>query len=230
MAHSSDPASPQTDIFSTVESDTSQRTIAELCNALYERELTLIAQQAPKQTDLLCRRIGGLSYHVRRTARFLATGVLPLELDTHNASWQSKQAIKSPARTPAHDKTQAWFNHHAKIGLVIPVRVQEFDNEHIELDSIDSIQLENQLLRSNKFGWFDFRGRPTDSPIRFATKPHMTLTLLKPSKTIMTAACCGHSWNHKGRISPRTLSLREILLASTLEWGKFSATKRPDFL
>ena len=229
MAHSTDPASHQSDFFNAVESDTSQRTVAELCNALYERELLLLAQQGPTQTSLLRRRIAGLSHHVKRTARFLAAGSVPLELDAHNASWQAKQAAKSPARISDDDKTLEWYSQYAKVGLVVPVRVQEFDNEHIELDSIDRVQQENQTLHVNKFGWFDFSGTPVESPARFEGKAHLKLTLLKPSKTIVTAACCGHSWNHKGRISPRTLSLREILLVSTVDWRRFSDTRLPDY-
>lgn len=226
MAHSSDPASHQSDFFNAVETDTSQRTIAELCNALYERELILLAQQGPSQANLLRRRIAGLSHHVKRTARFLAAGAVPLELDEHNASWQAKQAAKSPARNVDDTKTQQWYSDFARVGLVVPIRVQEFDNEHIELDSIDRVQPENQTLHVNKFGWFDYSGTPIESPARFSSNAHIKLTLLKPSKAIITAACCGHSWNHKGRISPRTLSLREILLVSTLDWRKFTETKR----
>ena len=228
MAHSSDPASHQSDFFNAVESDTSQRIIAELCNALYERELALIALQGPNQPSLLRRRIAGLSHHVRRTARFLAAKAVPLELDEHNASWQARQAAKNPARSNDTDKTNAWFAEHAKVGLVVPVWVQEFDNEHIELDSIDHVQPENQTLHVNKFGWFDFSGTPVESPARYTAREHITLSLVKPSKVIMTAACCGHTWNHKGRTSPRTLTLREILLVSSLNWRKFSEPQRFD--
>ncbi|GGF74687.1 hypothetical protein GCM10011338_28430 [Alteromonas lipolytica] len=193
---------------------------------MYERELLTLAQQGPNQLNLLRRKIAGLSHHVNRTARFLATGSVPLELDEHNASWQARQAAKSPARTGDEEKNLSWFSEHAKVGLVVPVRVQEFDNEHIELDSIDRVQHENQTLHVNKFGWFDFAGIPVESPARFSTNANIKLTLVKPSKAIMTAACCGHSWNHKGRISPRTLTLREIMLASTLNWRTFSETQK----
>ncbi|WP_296053759.1 hypothetical protein [uncultured Alteromonas sp.] len=228
MTPPSNPASPQSDFFNAVESDTSQRTIAELCNALYERELTLIAQQGPNQTSVLRRRIAGLSHHVRRTARFLAARAVPLELDEHNASWQARQAAKNPARNHDGEKNQQWFSEHAKVGLVVPIWVQEFDNEHIELDSIDRVQTENQTLHVNKFGWFDFSGTPVESPARYESKDHITLSLVKPSKAIMTAGCCGHTWNHKGRTSPRTVTLREILLVSTLNWRKFSEPQRFD--
>ncbi|MDC8832653.1 hypothetical protein [Alteromonas gilva] len=227
MTQFTEPASHQSDFFNALESDASQRTIAELCNALYERELSLLAQQGPSQLNLLRRRIAGLSYHVKRTARFLAQGSVPLTLDEHNASWQAKQAAKSPARNDKPAATLKWYSEHAKVGLVVPVRVQEFDNEHIELDSIDRIQPENQTLHVNKLGWFDFSGTPVENPARYQRSNHFKLTLLKPSKTIVTAACCGHSWNHKGKTMPRTLPLREILLVSTLDWSRFTQAKKP---
>ncbi|NVK55672.1 MAG: hypothetical protein HWE26_08665 [Alteromonadaceae bacterium] len=228
MTQLPDDASHQSDFFNAVESDASQRTLAELCNALYERELSLLAQQSHNQVSLLRRRIAGLSHHVKRTARFLANGSVPLTLDEHNASWQARQAVKSPARNDKPEATLRWYTEHAKVGLVVPVRVQEFDNEHIELDSIDRIQPVNQTLHINKLGWFDFSGTQVESPARYRSANHFRLTLLKPSKTIVTAACCGHSWNHKGRTSPRTLTLREILLVSTLDWQRFTTPKPPE--
>lgn len=218
-----DHASQQTDFFQAVESDTSQRELAELCNALYERELQFLSAHGPKQINLLRRRLAGLSHHVNRTARFLVSRTTPLALDEHNASWQAKQPAKSPARNADSDVCAQWLEKHAKVGLVIPVRVQEFDNEHIELDSIDKVQLENQTLHINKFGWFDFNGNSLEEA-RFAPR---LINLVKPTKTIVTSACCGHSWNHKGKTLPRRLSIREMLLVSTLDWRHFSAAKMP---
>lgn len=218
-----DLASQQTDFFQAVESDTSQRELAELCNALYERELQYLSASGPRQINLLRRRLAGLSHHVKRTARFLVSRTTPLTLDQHNASWQAKQPGKSPARKAEPDDCLHWLAKYAKAGLVVPVRVQEFDNEHIELDSIDKVQTENQTLHINKFGWFDFYGNPLEDA-RFTPRQ---INLVKPTKAIVTSACCGHSWNHKGKTLPRRLSIREMLLVSTLDWRHFSAAKLP---
>ncbi len=218
MAQSSDNQSSQTDLFSQgVEHHTSQANFAELCNALYERELQHLAFQGPNQVSLLRRRLSGLTHHVKRAAHFLANNNAPIEIDAHNASWQSKQANKSPARTHDNQLSLNWFSQYAQHGLVVCIRVQALDNEHIELDSIDRVQPENHTLHVNKHGWFSFEGDALDAP----RQPHTTYQLLKPNKAIMTAACCGHSWNHKGKISPRALSLREMLLSSTIDWKHF---------
>jgi hypothetical protein len=91
--------------------------------------------------------------------------------------------------------------------------------EHIELDSIDRIDLRGNRLHTNKFGWFNIDGE-------FSEDVHtklsvLSLRLLKPSKAILTAACCGHKWDHKGKGQQRALSLRELLLSLTINWKTF---------
>ena len=58
----------QVDIFAN---DAHQRQYAELCNALYERELMSLAQGASANASLLKRRLSGLSHHIKRAAEFL---------------------------------------------------------------------------------------------------------------------------------------------------------------
>lgn len=211
-------SSSQTDFFSSPQSNQdTQPEFAELCNTLYERELLYLAQQGPKQVSLMQRRLAGLTHHVKRAARYLAHNPAPIDVDSHNASWQAKQPSKSPARLHDEAKTYAWYCDYANYGLVVPVRVEQIGGEHIELDSIDRVQSQNHTVHLNKLGWFDFNGQYLDNP----KSEYDNLTLCKPSKAIMTSACCGHSWNHKGKTSPRTLSLREMLLSTTLIWPHF---------
>ncbi|RDV24351.1 hypothetical protein DXV75_14115 [Alteromonas aestuariivivens] len=218
MVPGPDPLSSQTDFFANPgESVTQQPQFAELCNALYERELRYLANQGPSQPRLLKRRLSGLSHHVKRAAYFLASNSYPIDVDSHNASWQARQANRSPARTADSDKTAEWFRRYAQHGLVVCIRVQQLDNEHIELDSIDRVQTESRSLHVNKHGWFSFDGEYLDTPDSANTQKQ----LLKPSKPVMTAACCGHSWNHKGKISPRALTLREMLLSTQIDWKHF---------
>ena len=102
---------------------------------------------------------------------------------------------------------------HASLGLVVPVRYQTPELKTIFLDSIDRVDHTYNRLHLNYRGWFTFSGEGETG----------TEQLLKPNKRIMTAACCGHQWNHRGRINPRTLTLRELLLVATLDWKKFQA-------
>lgn len=208
--------SQQTDIFSD---DQRQLHFAELCNALYERELASLAQQKINNISLLQRKIGGLRHHIKRAAYSLLQAESPLEVDLHNASWQAKQAAKCMANKADAEKTQAWFAKHTQIGRCIAVHVTALGAEHIELDSVDRIDLETQKLHANKFGWFRLNGQSLD-PQRWP-EGSLDVQLLKPSKAILTAACCGHNWNHKGKSQPRALSLRELLLSLSIDWKTF---------
>ncbi|MEW9799343.1 hypothetical protein [Alteromonas sp. CYL-A6] len=218
MPQASDNPSTQTDIFGHQSlSEGNGQPIAELCNALYERELASLATHGPSQISLLRRRLSGLPYYVKRAAYELAHHQSPLEVDTHNASWQAKQAAKCPGKQPDSDKTADWFSQYAAPGLVVPVLITRLDNEHIELDSVDRVERDSLRLHTNKYGWFTFNGAPEQT----ASANEPSRQLVKPSKATMTAACCGHSWNHKGRISPRALSLREMMLSFGINWKTF---------
>ena len=204
----------QVDIFAD---DLQQLQYAELCNALYERELLSLSQQAANNSSLLQRRLAGLSHHIKRAAEHLLNSNAPIKVDIHNGSWQSKQAAKCVADKISSEKTKNWFNQHAKFGLPVPVHVSEMGFEHIELDSIDRIDPKNHELHLNKHGWFYFDGEPVES----STSEHTSTRLLQPTKQSCSAACCGHSWNHKGRAQPRALTLRELLLSTTINWKNF---------
>jgi hypothetical protein len=222
MTKTSHNITAQTDFFSSPSHSRDANSVfAELCNALYERELGLLAHKGPTQIELLQRKLGGLSYHVKRAASYLADNNTPIDVDAHNASWQAKQANKSPARIQHKEKNVLWFSQNAAPGLVVCIRVQDFDNEHLELDSVDRIDPEGHCLHTNKFGWFDFSGESK----KVDNSPNRTITLIKPAKMPMIAACCGHSWNHKGKILPRSLTLRELLLSTQIDWKHFHLPK-----
>jgi hypothetical protein len=208
--------SKQSNIFSD---DQRQQHFAELCNALYERELQVLAQQSINNISLLQRKIGGLRHHIKRAAdQFLSHGG-PLQVDLHNGTWQSKQAAKCMAKNLGRDLIQLWFVKYDRFGLCVPVHVLELGVEHIELDSVDLIEVEDSRMHLNKHGWFSFNGDNTEAQ---SDNVHcVQKRLLKPSKALLAAACCGHTWTHRGRSHPRTLSLRELLLSGSINWQTF---------
>ena len=212
----SQPNSQQIDIFSD---DQQQLHYAELCNALYERELASLSQKKITDIKLLQRKIAGLRHHIKRAAYSLLQHQSPLKVDVHNASWQAKQAAKCMANNYVAQKTQLWFASNIQIGCSIAVHVQQLGSEHIELDSIDKIELSSHRLHTNKFGWFSSDGEfsEDDNKQNDVYNPR----LLKPTKAILTAACCGHRWDHKGKGQQRALSLRELLLSLSINWKTF---------
>ena len=149
------PSSQQIDIFAD---DQRQLHYAELCNALYERELASLSQQKISSISLLQRKIAGLRHHIKRAAYSLLQHQSPLQVDVHNASWQAKQAAKCMANNYDTQKTQQWFSSKIQIGCSIAVHVKQLGSEHIELDSIDKIELSSGRVHSNKFGWFTTDG------------------------------------------------------------------------
>ena len=204
----------QVDIFST---NQQQKHFAELCNALYERELHSLAVTGPKNISLLQRRLAGLSHHIKNAAENLLNNSAPIEVDIHNGSWQAKQTAKCVADKHQDDKCRLWYIAHSKMGLAVPIYQSDLGHQFVELDSIDRIELEENKLHVNKHGWFSLSGESLES----ATSKHKVARLLQPTRNNIVAACCGHSWNHKGKIPPRTLSLREILLSTTINWKIF---------
>jgi hypothetical protein len=143
----------------------------------------------------------------------------PLQVDVHNASWQAKQAAKCMANNYVSQKTQQWFSNNTQIGCCVAVHVTELGCEHIELDSIDRIELSSHRVHTNKFGWFNIDGEFAED--NFRQVDTLSLRLLKPTKAIFTAACCGHKWDHKGKGQQRALSLRELLLSLSINWKTF---------
>jgi hypothetical protein len=208
----------QIDIFAD---DQRQLHYAELCNALYERELASLSQQKISNISLLQRKIAGLRHHVKRAAYSLLQHQTPLDVDVHNASWQAKQAVKCMANNFTPEKTQLWFSSNIQIGCCIAVHVQQLGSEYIELDSIDKIELNSHRLHTNKFGWFNSDGELSEDEDEHRQTDIHNLRLLKPTKAILTAACCGHKWDHKGKGQQRALSLRELLLSLSINWKTF---------
>jgi hypothetical protein len=215
------PAQPQVNIFT----DSHQQTqFAEICNALYERELMTLAQQPFSNISLLQRKLGGLRHHIKRAAYHFIHHNGPLTVDVHNASWQAKQSASCIAKKHDPAKVNTWFSHYARSGLPVAVYNHNMNGEHLELDSIDRIDTDNQLLHTNKFGWFNMDGSLADIHSA-ARNSHINTSnqhlLLRPSCSVFSAACCGHTWNHKGRSQPRTLTLRELLLSGSINWKNF---------
>lgn len=222
----------------------------EVCTALYERELIVLAHSNITNLSLLKRRMGGLPYHVKSVARYMVNHAnmpnpSPLKADTHNGSWFAKQASKCPGLQHndqnERDKCQQWYSKHAEYGLVVPVLITNIEGMHIELDSIDMTSQNKTELHLNKSGWFlntgsaILKASSASSDIRqtsansdhFTSKEvkHATMhtqVLLKPTKAIMASACCGHMWNYKSKRSPRALSMREMRLSTKINWRNFS--------
>ena len=214
----SDQQPDQTNIFNLAEQFPN---VAELCNALYERELVSLATSNIKDPTLLKRKLSGLTYHIKNAAEFLINEPTPIDVDVHNGTWKSKQSNKCPAIKAATSsdefaKTESWFKQHHYHGAVVCIYVNDYGNEHIELDSIDMIPSPANKLHCNKYGWFALNGESLE-----ASKTHVTHRLIKPNKAILSAACSGHMWNTKGKATPRALSLRELLLSTNINWKTF---------
>jgi hypothetical protein len=190
---------------------------AELCNALYERELRLLATKEYSSAQTIQSRLKSLPYYINRTA-FLMTKVAnqnqsPLILDVQNASWSSIQKSKLPLAGQSFDDICRWFTFSKlKVGLVIPVASEH----HIVLDSIDRIDHEKLRFRTNVYGWFSLSEQGLLEKQTLAS-----VQLLKPNKTVMLAACAGHCWRSNGKTSPIIPTLRELLLSCAINWRNF---------
>lgn len=191
---------------------------AEICNALYERELHLLANVEIETVQKLQGRIKSLSYYINRTANFMTQvneqGDSPLTLDVQNASWSAKQAAKFPLINQAEHEILSWYsNNKLVLGLVVPI----LNSQHITLDCIDRIDRENNRFHTNTSGWFSL----TSSGIECSNR---TFKLLKPNKKVMLAACAGHCWQDNtsnSKLRPVMLSLRELLLSCAINWKDF---------
>jgi len=211
---------------------------AELCNALYERELITLARNECLALASLQGRIKSLPHYVKRTAFALLKAQTPLELDIQNASWSAKQVATSPeiSQLSAYDKTiSAWYKSQQLVhGLVVPIGL----NGHIVLDCIDRIDLEKQRFRTNVYGWFYLTDNDTVSGAGNSEKnegdraseenseaesevTRHKVNLLKPTKKVMSAACAGHRWKNGQKLQPIMPSLRELLLSCTINWRNF---------
>jgi hypothetical protein len=196
---------------------------AELCNALYEREVHLLANADITNIQNIQGRLKSLSHYINRTANRMVQvnelALTPLTLDVQNATWSAKQASKLSVLVPNEQDVFSWYltliNQKKKtpLGLIVPI----LKTDHIVLDSIDRVDIEKKRIRTNVSGWFSLIDANVEPSIK----------LLKPTKKVMLAACAGHRW--QGRINTTKLrpimpSLRELLMSCAIDWKNF---KRP---
>ena len=190
---------------------------AEICTALYERELKQLAQQQQVSISLLQRRLQSLPYHVQNAARGMLEGEAPYTLDVQNASWQAPQKRRLNLSSGQAKKLQKWLTHEAKLGDTVPIFDLNLPIQQVRLDSIDRIDKAQARVHCNMHGWFNFLGESLETADAGNPEPNLR-RLVRPDKTNLAPALCGHQWNHRGKIDPRTLSLREVLLATTIDF------------
>ncbi|WP_082897134.1 hypothetical protein [Thalassotalea crassostreae] len=186
---------------------------SELCNALYERELNILANAEFNSAAQVQARLKSLAHYIKRTAGSMLAVDSPLLLDLQNASWSQKQAKQLPVKEQDVESVRQWYlNNDLALGLVVPVVVHENQTQRIIIDCIDRVDNENKRFRSNYCGWFELSHENLHKDESFA--------LLKPTKKVLAAACSGHQWQGNGerRTSPSTLSLRELLLSCQINW------------
>lgn len=230
---------PQTSLWQTTQQTNDY---AEVCNALYERELSQLVHADLTTVKAMQSRLKSLPHYIKRTA-YLMTQVHrqlqkhvkpPLLLDAQNAHWSAKQNKNIPVVGQELADVWQWYQSFTvPLGLVIPVLV----GERILLDSIDRIDNDKQRIRGNAFGWFDVNSVQKNL---FAHNDSLTpqkISLLKPNKKVMTAACAGHRWQNyqqkpqqqkpqqnQKTSSPILLTLRELLLSCGINWQNFKKT------
>mgnify|MGYP000029125107 FL=1 len=186
---------------------------AELCNALYERELKQLTCIESTSVNALQGRLKSLPYYVKRTAQSMIQAGAPMNLDCQNASWSTKQSATMPLTGQTQDDIIHWYrNIKLTHGLVLPIALQD----HIVLDCIDRVDTEHHRFRTNLYGWFTLP--------ELANK-HEDIRLLKPNKKVMMAACSGHRWQGKKKLTPVIPSLRELLLSCTINWRNLKQPK-----
>lgn len=186
---------------------------AELCNALYERELRILSLAEIQTAKGLQGRLKSLPYYVKRTAHLMTQVQTPLSLDVQNASWSAKQTRLLPMTGQSPDAVWQWYDSVNIIpGLVVPIL---FDG-YIAIDCVDRIDPEKKRFHTNANGWFTAE--------RVISATHEFPLLLKPNKKVMSAACAGHQWGQSGVLRPKVLTMRELLLSCTINWRNF---KRP---
>lgn len=182
---------------------------AELCNALYERELRILANSDIDSVPAIQGRIKSLTYYINRTAHLMTQQASPLQLDVQNASWSAKQTTKMPLTGQNPADVWLWYmSFSIPHGLIVPILYAN----NIVLDSIDRIEPSKNRFRTNKHGWF------TETRM---LENNESFRLLKPNKKVMSAACAGHCWHSSGSARPIMPSLRELLLSCAINWRNF---------
>ncbi|WP_440876429.1 hypothetical protein [Thalassotalea sp. PLHSN55] len=181
---------------------------SELCNALYERELRLLADADISSVQAIQARIKSLPYYIKRTAHLMTQANTPLALDTQNASWSAKQSAHIPLAGQEHQAVWQWLNNTNLVpGLVLPIAL----SDRIVLDCVDKVDQAGQRFRTNLFGWCS----QTQDINEHAPR------ILKPNKKVMSAACAGHCWRDNQKVRPNIPTLRELLLSCQINWKNF---------
>lgn len=189
---------------------------SELCSALYERELAVLADTHFNSVHAMQGRLKSLPYYIKRTAHMMLRSSSPLTLDVQNASWSAKQASKMPLSGQTIELVNQWYlSQNLVHGLVVPVA----NSDHIVLDSIDRIDNEKQRFRTNLHGWFSLTDNKLSS--QSLCENSNNGRLLKPNKRVMTAACTGHCWLNNHKANPVIPTLRELLLSCAVDWRNF---------
>jgi len=183
---------------------------AELCNALFERELRLLANTECTAPQTVQGRLKSLSYYINRIALLMTQSDSPLQLDIQNAVWQAKQSSKLPLSGQETENVNTWYlSINLPLGLIIPVLA----NGYIFLDCIDRVDNEKQRIRTYISGWFYLSNAEKQT--------HPKVKLLKPNKKVMLAACSGHLWQGSKKMRPIIPSLQGLLLSCSINWNNF---------
>ncbi|MBQ4839073.1 MULTISPECIES: hypothetical protein [Pseudoalteromonas] len=189
--------------------EASRLVFAELVNVFYTREINTLSNES--DPGRLKRLLASLPYYVERAATHIVLGEVPLQLDSHNGCW-----VASQKKIPSQEQTvvQRYYEQHAEVGLVVPVMLTVEHETRLCIDMID--QIKPSQIHCNQYGWFELSGSGEEDK---------NASLLKPSKALMTAACCGHRWQYHKIATPRLLGLREMLLASSINWRNVTKKK-----
>lgn len=191
---------------------------AKLCNALYERELAVLAVADTSSVQGLQSRLKSLPYYIKRTADYMTLCESPMTLDVQNGSWTLKQPTKMPDFATDHEGILAWYGAKPlSLGLVIPYQT----TTGFVLDSIDRVDIANNRFRTNTHGWFHL-----DKPMP-NTLEEKGWQIIKPAKKVMMLACAGHRWVNQQKIQPKRLSLRELLLSCNIHWKNLRKAAPP---
>ena len=193
---------------------------SELCSALYQREVSLLAKGEFSDCFVLQARLKSLPHYILKTAHAMLNidrlQLAPLILDSQNASWSARQANNIPLSGQEDEVIYQWYlSNDLNVGLVVPI----LSKSTIILDCIDRTDIINRRIRTNVAGWFSLAVQDNQSD----NKDDLVIgkRLLKPNKKVMIAACAGHSWQAGTKITPVMPSLRELLLSCSVNWKNF---------
>ena len=194
---------------------------SELCNALYEREIALLASAQTQRIESLQQRLKSLPYYVQKAAHAMVNVETPMTLDTQNATWSTRQGRSLPHSGQELEAIANWYlNQDLPLGLVVPVAV----GERLVLDCVDRLDKVQGRVRTNAHGWFVLKPERQEKPEKQEQQgkqqgsQHPKTQLLKPTKKTMMASCAGHVWQNNKPCRPVILTLRELLLSCSINW------------